>query len=163
MALLERPPAAQCFRSQDDVDGVLVELFHDRRVPRRAPRGHEAERRVEHHARSDVQHGFLCLGLRAVAIEVLTVSARIAGDVAPEHGKGLRTDDMVRRRRALLREPFDIGALREAEKLRAVIYSEHEGEAGLVGDGAAKLGNLVALYRTGPRWRRIDVPCLLAL
>ncbi len=145
--LIERAPAAERLGAQDDVDGVLVELFHDRRVLRRAAGGDEAELGVEHHARRRIEHGLLLLRLGRVALEVVPILRGIGGDVAPEHRHGLGADHMVGRRRALLRQPLDVGVLREAEEFLAVVHPHDHRQSRLVGDRSPQLRDLLAPER----------------
>jgi len=94
--LVERAPGAERFGAQDDVDGVLIELFDDGGIARRAASRCEAKRRIEHHAWRGIEHRLLFLRLRAMALEIFAVLTRIGGDVTPEHRKRLRPDDVIR-------------------------------------------------------------------
>ena len=158
--LRQRVPAAEAFGAHEHVDAVIVKLGHDRGVLRRAARRGQSECGIERHARRRIEHGFLFLGMRRIALEVGAIARRVLCDVAADHRQRLGADDVVGRGRPLLRNPADLGVLRKGAILFGIANGDDHRIAGRCGQVVPELGNLLAIY-AGTRLRLVtDAPAL---
>ena len=132
----KRAPTAEQLRLLDDLQGMRIDVEDHRRVLGAAPGGADPERGIEDHPRRIVEHGLGLPRLRRMLVEVLAIRLCISRHIAPDHRHALGADRMVRRRRSLLRDRPDIGAVRKRKALGVVVYGEDYGETG--GHGATR-------------------------
>src|SRR5882724_7444879 len=100
----QRLEAAKRFGAQDYIDSVAVDLVHDHRILCGAARSGQPECGIEHDTRRGIEHGLGLLRFRRVLSEVSLVLGDVASDVRAEHGRALGADDVIGRRRSLLRD-----------------------------------------------------------